>query len=175
MYHYTPMEEQLIFTEKQWFARQWWFYSIFVLAIIGTLVVVSLSTTGVSRNALLFGAGIPEILLFIFISSFHLTTRVFPEKIMVSFFPFTFFNKEIFWQSVKSAMIISVNPVKEFGGVGVRYRGWFGLSMNANNMGFIVSGNRGLQLELSDGKKIFIGTKKEAELEKILKDKGFSK
>ena len=169
------MEESVFFFEKQWFVKQWWFYVLFGIVVVFVLVYLILKYNHIDTKALLIGGGIPFLILITLLGSFHLTTRISKERVQISFFPFVFYNKDIAWTSVKSATVTRINAFREFGGAGVRYRGTLGLSFNGRDMGYIVSGNTGLQLELQDGSKIFIGTKKEAELEKVLREQGLLK
>jgi hypothetical protein len=54
------------------------------------------------------------------------------------------------------------NPLTEYGGWG--YRTGFGKKSGAMN----VKGNIGIQIELSNGKKLLLGTQKKTEANKVL-------
>ncbi|MES2389410.1 MAG: hypothetical protein V4543_15515, partial [Bacteroidota bacterium] len=65
------------------------------------------------------------------------------------------------------AYIRTYSPMGEYGGWGIRYginKGWL----------YNVSGNMGLQLELLDGKKVLIGTRKPDEIIAALRKSGMA-
>jgi hypothetical protein len=80
-----------------------------------------------------------------------LTTEVRPEGLSVRFTPLMAKPVIIPFHTVKSYHIRTYRPILEYGGWGIK-RGIGGQAYN-------VSGNKGLQLELNDGKKILIGTR----------------
>lgn len=63
---------------------------------------------------------------------------------------------------MKSAYVREYNPLMEYGGWGFRS------SMKGNGNAWNVSGNKGLQIEMIDGKKFMIGTQKPEELSAVL-------
>lgn len=93
------------------------------------------------------------IILFLFM---RLKTEITNNKIHLSFFPFV--KKDILWTNVKSAKVIKYG----FVGYGIRIGMSHGTIYNT-------SGNKGLSLELFNGKKYLIGTQKEKELQSVLK------
>ena len=99
---------------------------------------------------LLFGIGMPALLL-----SARLITEVRMDGIYIRFFPFHFSYKEIAFQDLKSFEVRRYNALREYGGWGIRY----GPQGKAYNVG----GNRGVQLVLTDGKRILIGSQKPEE------------
>jgi hypothetical protein len=64
------------------------------------------------------------------------------------------------WEQVKRAYIRQYNPIKEYGG--------WGLKWSSTNAAYNIMGNVGLQLVLQNGKKILIGTQKPEELRSFL-------
>jgi hypothetical protein len=66
------------------------------------------------------------------------------------------------WEEIKSANIRTYKPLMEYGGWGIRGFG--------NNRALNISGNKGLQLEFKNGKKLLIGTEKSTEMESILEE-----
>ncbi len=151
-----------IFLEKQKFS-QWWLW----LLLIGiTLIPVY----GIYKQIFMgetFGdnpmsdAGLIVFLVFMlaflfFFWMMQLTTEITAENIDMKFFPFA--NKTIPWSEVKSAEVLDYGFV---GGWGVRIGTKYGTVYNT-------SGKIGLALELKSGKKICIGTQKEAELRNVV-------
>jgi hypothetical protein len=56
--------------------------------------------------------------------------------------------------------VITYDPILDYGGWGIKY--------NRHGKAYNVSGNKGLQLYLKNGKRILIGTQKESELTNFL-------
>ena len=63
---------------------------------------------------------------------------------------FTFHSMRFPIDGIRSYEAITYSPLREYGGWGIRY-GWNGKAYN-------VSGNQGIQLELSEGRRVLIGT-----------------
>ena len=61
---------------------------------------------------------------------------------------------------IRSAIEVSYDPAAEYGGYGIR--------SGAKGLAYIASGNRGVQLELSDGPKLLIGSQRPGELARII-------
>ena len=112
------------------------------LAIIGPL-------------GILFGIG-----LAIFFYSAKLITEVREDGLYIRFFPVT--HQKIAFEGIMECEARTYSPIKEFGGWGIRY----GRGGKAYN----VSGNRGVQLELSNGKRLLIGSQRAEELARAIKE-----
>ncbi|TBV28449.1 hypothetical protein DMZ43_00440 [Meridianimaribacter sp. CL38] len=67
------------------------------------------------------------------------------------------------WKSINNAYVRTYEPISEYGGWGIK-GGWNKSKGKAIN----VSGTIGIQLELADGKKLLIGTKKQIEAENTI-------
>lgn len=112
-----------------------------------------------------------SILLLIFFSFFlfiHQDTEINNVCIIIRMRPFG--GKKIYWKDIEKCYVRKYNPLLEYGGWGIRY-GFGGKGM-AYNLG---GGNHGFQLELTNGQKVLIGTKKQIELESAIKDSYLSK
>ena len=79
-------------------------------------------------------------------------------------FPFHLAFKHYPWEMISKAEVRKYNPITEFGGWGYRW-GFGGTAVN-------ISGNMGLQLDLSNGKKLLIGTQGPDELRSVLQRMG---
>ena len=99
---------------------------------------------------LLFGIGLPLLML-----SAKLVTEVRSDGIYLRFVPFHISFQKIPLEEVKSFEVRKYNALREYGGWGIRY----GPQGKAYNVG----GNRGMQLELADGKRILIGSQRPEE------------
>ncbi len=93
---------------------------------------------------------VSAILLF----SSKLVTEINSEGITYSFWPYFKKQKQITLAGIKQFRIRKYRPIAEYGGWGIKKGGKkYGDAIN-------VSGNKGLQLILDDGKKIMIGTQR---------------
>jgi len=151
------------YKEEQKF-RQWWFWLI--ITIIGMIPIY-----GVYKQ-LIFGEKfgnnpmsdlgliIFSIMMFVLIVLFlniKLTTSIDENGISMRFAPFV--TKRIQFSEIRKAEVVNYGFV---GGWGIRFGTQYGTIYN-------ISGNKGLAIELINGKKILIGTQKESELRRILK------
>ena len=98
--------------------------------------------------------------MFFLLVSAKLTTKIDSRGIRYQFYPFHLRVHCINWDQVDHYNVISYHPVKEYGGWGFRYF--------KRKRAFNVSGDKGLQLILKDGKKLLIGTQKGRELSDFL-------
>ncbi len=152
-----------LFTEKQRFT-QWWLWAIIIgigilplavilyLAIFGEEIETNPSDNWTIILTVLLTVGI--ILLF---WTMRLKTEITHTEIGVRFFPFV--KKRINWKDIKSAEVINYGFV---GGWGIRLGTRYGTVYN-------IKGDKGLAIELNNGKKFLIGTQKEAEISRAVK------
>jgi len=93
---------------------------------------------------LLFGIGMPWLIL-----SLKLIVQVKKDGLHIQFFPL----KKLFLNiaDIENYKYRKYKPIKEYGGWGIKYSLKHGKAYN-------VSGNKGVQLELIDDKKILIGS-----------------
>jgi hypothetical protein len=112
------------------------------------LVILSVSLTVIMMGVLflVFGS--------------KLTTEVRPDGIYLSFFPF-FKNRFYPKERIEKFMIRKYRPVMEYGGYGIRYSVKHGRAYN-------MSGNTGLQLIFTDGKKLLVGTQRPEPLKRAM-------
>jgi hypothetical protein len=147
------------FREIQQF-RQFWIWAI-VIAITGLMWYAFVSQILFRRPFgdnpmpdiwmiifwLIFGLGLPALFFF-----GKLITEVRGDGIYIRFFPFHLSFHKIAFKDLKRYEVRTYRPLLEYGGWGIRY----GLKGKAYN----VSGNRGVQLELSNGKRVLIGSQR---------------
>ena len=105
--------------------------------------------------AIIFGIGLP---LFMFTT--NLTTEVHSDGLYIRFFPFHLSFRRIAIEEIGGFEVCTYNPIKDYGGWGIRY----GRKGKAYN----VSRNRGVQLELLNRKHLLIGSQKPEELAEAL-------
>ncbi len=84
-----------------------------------------------------------------------LVTEVRPGEVRIRFWPFA--RRRIPANEIVFYEARTYSPIREYGGWGVRYG--FG-----RGMAYSMSGNRGVQLELTDGKRVLIGSQRPEEL-----------
>ena len=107
--------------------------------------------------------GISLLLVVLLLFYFKLETRIDEAGIHYSFWPFHLTMRHVHWHEMTTCYVRKYNPIAEYGGWGYRIRlGKGGRALN-------VKGNIGIQLELTNGKKIMIGTQKEAEVRSVLR------
>jgi len=103
------------------------------------------------------------LIVLLLILSIKLKTRIDEKGIYYQFFPFHFNLKLISWKEIEKCYIGKYNGPTEYGGWGFRVS-----YFRKNRKAFTTKGNQGLQLKLTNGKKILIGTQKKSELQRVL-------
>ena len=158
-----------VFCEKQSF-RQWWLWTILFLLNAMCLFTAIWQLSGrkpigdnpISNGGILFVTGI-VLVLTSFIYSIHLETRIGQDGISVRFYPFHLTFKHYPWERISKAYVRRYSALWEYGGWGLR-TDFFG-----RGEAFNVSGNYGLQLEFTSGRKLLIGTQLPDKMEEALK------
>ncbi len=150
------------FKEEQKFT-QWWLWSILIL--IGILPIF-----GIYQQLILgepfgdkpmsdTGLIIFSVFVFSLIGLFiimKLKTSIDKNGIRMSFFPFA--KKKVSWNEIKNMNVVNYGFV---GGRGIRLWTKYGTV-------YSMKGNKGLAIELENGKKFLIGTQKETELSNLI-------
>lgn len=155
------------FNEKQKFT-QWWIWIIIIAITIGcTYGAIQQLVFGIpfgnnpaSNELLITLCLVPAVVMFV-IFGMTLQTKIDASGIYYGFWPFRLKLKHIAWEEIESICVREYSPLKEYGGWGMRYT-------FRNGRAYNVSGNKGIQLVLKNGKKILIGTQKSTEVETIL-------
>ena len=150
------------FKEEQRF-RQWWLWTFIILFVVGIAAMIlyqnftgkEIGDNSISKLEFIklsMGVLITVILLW----TIKLKTEIDQKGIRFSFFPFS--SKNILWEEIKKAEVL------EYGFVGFGIRLW-----TKHGTVYNIKGNNGLAIELSNGKKILIGTQQKEELIELLK------
>lgn len=152
------------FTEEQKFT-QWWLWIILigigVLPIFPVFKQVSNEVEVASENSFGFAFIIFSVIIYGLIALFlvvKLKTEINQNEIRMSFFPFV--KKQVGWSEIKTAEVVNYGFV---GGWGIRLGTAYGTVYN-------IKGNKGLAIELTNGKKFLIGTQKETEMKKMVEE-----
>lgn len=157
---------RVYFNETQRF-RQWWIIFLILISIgfwAYGLIVSLHAPEGdkAASDAIMISSGIIPIGLVVLILHVKLETRIRKEGIYYRFRPFQLKEKHIPPGKIEKFEIRKYRPLVEYGGWGIRHGGKkYGKAYN-------VKGNIGLQLYLSDGSKLLIGTRKTREIKKAM-------
>ena len=113
------------------------------------------SNTGlILAFVLVLAVGVGVIALFAFAK---LDVTVTDREILIRFVPFHINGRRIALNEIAEARARTYRPILEYGGWGIR----IGFSGTAYN----VSGNEGVQLVLTNGRRVLIGSQRSRELE----------
>jgi hypothetical protein len=158
----------VVFREVQRFRQPWLW--VVILAIVGLVVwaVVQqfgygepfgtnpMSDTGLIVVALVFGVGLPLFLL-----SINLTTEVRSDALYYRFFPLNLTFRRLGPEDIREYQVRTYSPLREYGGWGIRW--------GSKGKAYSVSGDRGVELLLLDGRRVLIGSQSPEELAQALK------
>ena len=160
------MKEEVIFYEQQRFSQSWAILIVVLADAVFTFSMVkSLGNSPMSDKVLIFAAVLIMLLTAVFFFV-RFDTVVNNEGVYIKLFPFFLKYKCIPWDTVSKSYVRKYKPLWEYGGWGIRQR-W--QIRGRRSIAYSVSGNRGLQLELTNGRRILIGTRKPLELEEVLR------
>ena len=156
---------KVLFKEEQQFRQWWWIVLILGATIPAMVICIYALYQQIVRGIQVGDSPAPNgvlivILVFLFVMlwgyfSLKLEVWIDQEGIHYRFFPLIFKNKLISTVEIQRFEIRKYKPILEYGGWGVR-RGFGRKWQRAYN----VSGNIGLQLYLTNGKKVLFGTQK---------------
>jgi hypothetical protein len=155
------------FEETQQF-RQWWIWLVIFLSAVlpfsAAIIKTSDSDPLASTENIIFIVVMPIIIITFFLL-LKLKTRIDSSGIHYQFRPIHLKQQTILWDDIATVEIRKYNPIREYGGWGIR-------ETTKNGKAFNVKGDVGLQLVLKNGKKILIGTQKAEEIRMVLRDLG---
>ena len=161
--------DQILFEENQRFHQPWiWFVALGGVGVSCYILVQQLtpekiiesgmfSTILVTILAILAGAMLPMFLMVA-----RLSTRITREGIFIRLFPLNVSFHKISFDEITKYYVRTYRPIREYGGWGIR--------KGARGKAYIVSGNRGAQLDLSNGESILIGSLKSRCLVRAIKE-----
>jgi hypothetical protein len=151
-----------VYREVQQF-RQAWIWAV-VIAIVGLIWVAGVRQLILDRPFggqpmpdillvifwLLFGIGLPALFLFC-----RLVTEVRNDGIYIRFSPFHLSFRRIGFEELKGYDVRAYRPIREYGGSGIR--------SGSKGKAYNVSGNRGVQLVLTNGRRLLLGSQRPEE------------
>lgn len=152
-----------IFKEEQRFTQLWLIAFISTITILLTIIFTKNFINGkmgfLKYIWLLSIILIPCALIFLI----KLITRIDEIGVHYQFYPIHLKMKIIPWKDIKFAQTRIYNAIPEYGGWGLK-NGNFGKKGAAIS----IKGNSGIQLTLSNNKKILIGTQKKFDADNII-------
>lgn len=156
-----------VFIEEQRFTQLW----LIIILIFSSLVPIGMMINEYQNDKNSFSLEMVLLISLVIllplgiIFLFKLTTRIDEQGIHYQFFPFHLYLKKIGWNEISNAYVRTYDPIGEYGGWGIK-GGFFW--NKAKGTAVTVSGDLGIQLELKNGKKLLIGTKKESEAKSVI-------
>jgi len=163
------MNTESSFSEAQRFTQVWLWVLVLVVTAIGWWGLVQQIVLGRDFGTnpapdgilwvifILFGIGFP-----LFFRSLKLVTELRDDHVYLRYFPI--YTRRIPYENIRSVCARKYRPIVEYGGWGIRWS-------PTNGMAYNVSGNMGVQLELTNGKRVLIGSQRADELERAIKDR----
>ena len=148
-----------VFIENQRF-NQWWLHLTMVITLFSIIIPLLLNTEKIFSNKDLSNILIPLIIIILvysFILSVQLKTRIDEKGIHYQFFPIWLKLKLVPWSDLDQCYCRSYRPLSKFGGYSTD-----GKALN-------IRGKWGVQLVFNNGKKLFLGTQKPEDVKNILK------
>lgn len=156
-----------IFIEEQKFTQIWLFIGLAIAFVAVTIPLAedwNTVTQGRFDEVLNnFGGFLVILLIFALFNFFKLKTRIDEKGVYYQYFPFHFSSRFIPWDVIAKCYVRNYNALFEYGGWGLKFS-----FRKSRGKSFTVKGNIGLQLELTDGKKILIGTQKKEEIQRTV-------
>lgn len=149
------IDNEKIFYEIQQF-RQKWIWTILLIVLFVLFLPIISGVVSILLGVILILTGFCFIWLFY---SMKLITEIKGDSIHIKFSPFT--TQIIPFSEIIKYEIRQYRPIIEYGGWGIRF--------NRSGKAYTVSGNIGIQIQLSAGKGILIGTQQPNEFLQAMK------
>lgn len=143
------------FTEIQRFNRPWhWVVFIFLLALVALSFKTTDNLIGAARLSAYWGTAVVCLVCVLWLAM-RLETRIDSDGLHYRYFPFHLQTRHLSWDDIDSITVKNYRPLAEYGGWGLRFRGFDFSDVLLN-----VSGRTGIRVYLKNGKKRMIGTRK---------------
>jgi len=155
-------DEKVLFREVQRVCQWWIWLVVIVLAAFAWWTFLSQIVGGAPVGttpapdtivwilAILIGIALPTFTLAV-----NMTTIVESDAVVVRYFPI--YRRTVNLREIRSCRARDYRPIRDFGGWGIRW-GF------RRGMAYTVSGSRGVELELTSGRKLLIGSRRPEEL-----------
>ncbi len=142
------------FNEVQ-YMRQWWLILLLVGIDVVTVIAFVVALPQMQPGYILL-MSLPLLAATALLWYSHLVTEVRYNGLFIRYVPFHLSFVEIPLADVQSVDAVTYNPIRDYGGWGIKY----GKGGKAYN----VMGNRGVKIVYSNGRHILIGSQKPEEL-----------
>jgi hypothetical protein len=156
-----PAQVQEVHFEEEQSFRQTWVWPlmmgvlVLLVVVLGLVLVQAPHQAGFPQGVIILGIVLlVEMAAAWLVYALKLTVRLDDAGLHIRFFPLV--KRDIPLEEIARWEARTYRPILEYGGWGVRY-GWKGMAYN-------VSGNQGVQLEFTNGKRLLIGSQRPEEL-----------
>ncbi len=174
------MREKQIYYQEYQPQRLWWIWLIFVLmnllfiyACISQIIFDKQFGNNPMSNAGLLVTTIVILGFSIWYLLGGLHTYIDKTGIYIKYAPFHVKSKFYDWNNIDKCYLRKFNSFTEIGGVGIKIRTMsFTKTFPKFSYSYTVAGNMGLEIVLSSGKRLLIGTQNPTELENVLEKLG---
>lgn len=150
------MKGKILFREEQSFVGTWTWYLMIFMVVVSTIPMILMVVNSDDMSEGFIGLAITLIVMgsiFALMTFCKLYTAIDTQSIYYRFPPFVNKERKLEKGNILSMEVRKYKPIWEYGGYGYRTRLKSGKALN-------VSGNQGLQLVLSNNKRLLIGTNK---------------
>lgn len=152
------MAPNLLFRERQRYHQLWiWMMIIMINVFVLTVLVIERNSTPLYVSVLI---SLPSLSLLLLFLCLRLDTEIREDGVYVRFFPLQARFRHYPWKDIDQAFLRQYEPIKEYGGWGIR--GTF------SNKALNIAGDQGLQLILANRRKLLIGTQQPEQLAAVL-------
>lgn len=156
--------DNMLFEEIQGFAKKLSRFFPHLSVLLFLVYGCCFYLFGRDENSNLFIGILPALIvaaiLLYFFGKAALTTQIRTDGIYIRFFPFHRTFKRYAWNTIDEVYIRQYNPLREYGGWGIR--------MGPSGSAYNISGNKGIQLVFKNGKRLLIGTNAPDDLGAVL-------
>lgn len=153
------------FHEEQRFTQVWMIFIELALLVLTAFIAIYILIT---KKADSFFAAIPLLVAMAVVLLFRLMSlqvTISREKISYRFRPFHIKWNEIPRESISRLSVVQYDPIREYGGWGIRY--------GKHGKAYTVKGRSGISIDLLNGKHLMIGTSIPKEAQRSLADLGY--
>ena len=158
------MKGKILFEEEQTFVGTWTWYLLLSITAFSLVPGIVILATSEEMETGLFSIGIVFLIMsgvILLHAVMRLQLTVDGSAIYYRFSPFIRSERKLQKADIQAINVRKYRPIWEFGGHGYRFRIGSGRALS-------VVGKHGLQLILSNGKRLLIGTQKPEELERAI-------
>lgn len=156
-----------IFIEEQKFTQSWLFIGLAIAFAVVTMPIIK-NWTHISQGSFLemlndLGGVLVILFVFTLFNFFKLKTRIDEKGVYYQYLPFHFSCRFLPWNSISKCYVRNYDAIFEYGGWGLKFS-----FRKSKGKSFTVKGDVGLQLLLSNGKHLLIGTQKKEEIQRTI-------